>query len=88
MANAERIGYTPDHPEGLPASTGIDWVEWFVDARFERLLFDRVRAHLPQSYNGGRFTLAGLNRHGRLFRYSAGAVYRPHIDGSWSARLC
>ena len=46
-------------------------------------LFERCRPHLPQAIAGHQ--LAGLNGHLRCFRYPdvPGAVYRPHIDGSW-----
>ena len=46
-------------------------------------LFARCLPHLPPSIGG--HALAGLNGHLRCFRYPdiSGAVYRPHIDGSW-----
>jgi hypothetical protein len=38
---------------------------------------------LPSSTSGGVGALAGLNARFRIYRYTPGLVYRPHIDGAW-----
>ena len=38
---------------------------------------------MPSSTSGGVGTLAGLNARFRIYRYTPGLVYRPHIDGAW-----
>lgn len=56
-------------------------------------LATRVAPLLPQTLGGadgsasGATTkgFAGLNARWRFYRYSPGAVYRPHIDGAWPA---
>jgi len=42
------------------------------------------RPLLPQQLGGGK--LAGINARWRLYRYSPGATYRPHVDGAWWVR--
>ena len=44
-------------------------------------IFERVRAYLPAALEG--CNLRGLNARFRVYRYVPGAIYRPHIDGSW-----
>ena len=36
---------------------------------------------MPPVLGGGKF--AGLNARWRLYRYTTGNVYRPHVDGAW-----
>jgi hypothetical protein len=85
VAAAECLGYMPDHPVGMPAPTGIDAVEWLADEGLMGRIFNRVRPHLPERLPATPegSALAGINARWRLFRYGKGAVYRPHIDGSW-----
>ncbi|KAJ9529515.1 hypothetical protein QJQ45_013868, partial [Haematococcus lacustris] len=54
---------------------------WLADAELLDTLFARVRPLLPSCLGGGQ--LAGLNARLRLYRYDAGNVYRPHVDGAW-----
>ena len=60
-----------------PIATGIDNVEWLCDPHMHERIFKRVAPHIPGA--------TGINRRLRLFRYSQGGVYRPHLDGSWPA---
>ena len=80
---SEVMGYTPDHPQSRPAPSGIGACEWLLHTDTTNVLLARCRPHLPPELSGGR--LAGINARCRFFRYtdSNGAVYRPHIDGSW-----
>ena len=82
IATAESLGYVPNHPVDAGAPTGIDACEWLVDPSLLSPLFERVKDQLTQILPSGA-RLAGINARWRLFRYGAGAVYRPHIDGSW-----
>lgn len=73
VALAEALGFQRD------ASVGIEALHLLAGEDLSAPLFARVAPLLSGSH--GR--LLGLNARWRLFRYSAGAVYRPHIDGSW-----
>lgn len=75
VALFEALGYAPD------AVPGIDCVQVLADASLLAPLWARVAPALPQRAGGG--ALVGLNARLRCFRYAPGAVYRPHIDGSW-----
>lgn len=80
IACASTMGYTPD------AVDGIDNVVWLADASLLDPITERVQQLMPVL--GGRAgsaseTFCGINARWRLFKYSPGAVYRPHIDGSW-----
>jgi predicted 2-oxoglutarate/Fe(II)-dependent dioxygenase YbiX len=44
-------------------------------------LFARLAPLLPPALGGG--SLVGLNPRFRFYRYAAGCVYRPHVDGAW-----
>ena len=90
---AEHMGFMPDHPVGQERPTGIDACEWLADDGILGTLFERVRPHLPPLLPAAKAgkegagpaggAVAGINARWRLFRYGPGAVYRPHIDGSW-----
>jgi hypothetical protein len=75
---AEMLGFYRDAVEGIEAQV-------WVDSRGAVLgpLFERCRELLPQTAVGGA-ELASINPRLRFFRYRPGAVYRPHIDGSWA----
>lgn len=75
MTMAETMNYTPD------AVFGIDNVIWLGNDALMSLLCDRAGPLMPTVLNDRSF--AGINARLRLFRYFAGAVYRPHIDGAW-----
>ena len=64
---------------------GLDGIGACVLLAGEELLgrvFARVAPLLPPTLAGG-CALRGLNARLRCFRYDAGALYRPHIDGAW-----
>lgn len=78
IENAEMLGYYDDAVEGIEA------LVWIADDSLLRPIFDRCKNLLPQTAGIGK-NIAGINPRLRLFRYGEGAVYRPHIDGSWTA---
>lgn len=45
------------------------------------MIFNRIKTLIPTVLDGCH--VLGLNRRMRIYRYVAGAIYRPHIDGSW-----
>ena len=52
-------------------------------------MYERTRDYLPQSLGAkGENKLVGLNARLRLYRYQPGAIYRPHVDGSWPGSAC
>ena len=60
---------------------------WLSRAIAEKL-FQRSRPHLPPWLGSeeDRHALpvtGGINARLRLYRYHPGALYRPHVDGSW-----
>ena len=75
------MGFAADHPTSKPAPTGIGAIEWVADAALLEALWVRAAPHVPAGPRGA--PAVGINAHWRLFAYSEGAVYRPHIDGSW-----
>ena len=66
-AAAEAIGFAHD------AVAGIDNIVLYADESLLNPIFERCRQHLPQE------GLMGINSRFRFFRYTKGAVYRPHI---------
>ncbi len=80
---AEQFGFTPDHPLSRAAPSGIGACEMLAEAPLAESIFERARPLLPPLLAGG--APVGINARWRLFRYTGeeGAVYRPHIDGSW-----
>ena len=64
---AETIGFSHDAVEG------IDNIVLYADNSLLSPIFERCRHLLPQ------IGLMGINSRFRFFRYSKGAVYRPHI---------
>ena len=84
------IGAVESNKSAARTSAGGDraaGLVWLIDPMVDRLIFDRVRAHLPQEVGGGGDPvggrLAGINARWRVYRYDQGCVYRPHIDGAW-----
>jgi len=67
---AKEAGLSP--VAGRPAEGCV----WMVDESVMKPLYARVVALLPQQLGGG--VLAGINPRWRLYRYTPGAVYRPH----------
>lgn len=89
-AAATVLGFRPDHPTSLDKPTGIDSCEWLVDDSILSIVNARVQPYLVDSdpdllatHKDAAFY--SINPRWRFFRYGAGCVYRPHIDGSWPA---
>eukprot|EP00053_Salpingoeca_punica_P017180 m.164556 g.164556 ORF g.164556 m.164556 type:complete len:687 (+) comp17139_c0_seq1:31-2091(+) len=70
LAAMETLGYVRDGTDGIGA------VVWLALPEQVQALYNRCAALLPPGS-------VGINARFRLFRYSPGAVYRPHIDGAW-----
>jgi len=51
----------------------------FDDPALAAELFARIRAALPETFDGG--TLVGLNERFRGYRYRSGQRFAPHFDG-------
>jgi hypothetical protein len=84
---AESVGYLPDRPISASAASKASVLAhnlvWLVDSMTDKIIFDRVRKHLPAALDGHE--LRGINRRWRLYRYSEpGQAYRCHIDGGWT----
>lgn len=81
--------YPPTQPHPPPAAyatggeSGIDGCVWFADDSLLGPIYSRVLPHLPALPPGVAGRPAGINARWRLFRYTEGAVYRPHVDGAW-----
>eukprot|EP00026_Physarum_polycephalum_P003382 Phypoly_transcript_03393.p1 GENE.Phypoly_transcript_03393~~Phypoly_transcript_03393.p1 ORF type:complete len:466 (-),score=86.12 Phypoly_transcript_03393:1075-2361(-) len=82
VSAAESMGFTGDAPL---ASESVSVLAhnffWLADKEFLDTLVERCRPFLPPTMAGGE--LAGINARWRVYRYVPGAIYRPHIDGSW-----
>jgi hypothetical protein len=82
---AEQMGMTPDTPSGGSAKdmTSIlaDNFFWLADEPLLSWIYERCKPFLPQQIQG--CDIAGLNARWRLYRYTPGSIYRPHIDGAW-----
>jgi len=84
---AEAVGLEKDKPAGGSAiemeSILAENMIWLADPEFLSTVFARIGHLLPQVMDGGEVT--GLNARFRIYRYTFGAQYRPHIDGAWPA---
>lgn len=82
---AEKVGLTPDEPIAGSAvelaSVLAHNMIWLADTGFIAILYSRIVDHLPQTVLGGR--VKGINARFRLYRYRAGALYRPHVCLVW-----
>ena len=87
-AESSPCGYVPDEsatsapaPKGFaPRATNFVWLSDEIADR----IFARVRHLLPKRMGkNGQHELRGINARLRLYRYSPGAIYRPHVDGAW-----
>lgn len=74
-------GYHPDEPLTASASVLADACVWLADESILDTIYERVRPHVDPELGGG--AVAGINARWRCYRYTAGVVYRPHIDGAW-----
>ncbi|KAJ3027189.1 hypothetical protein HDV00_011353 [Rhizophlyctis rosea] len=85
LSAAESIGFTPDEPTGGSAADQKSVLAhnffWLADETILEPLLERVRGSLPESIGGGK--LAGITARWRVYRYTPGLEYRPHIDGAW-----
>lgn len=54
---------------------------YYADAHTLNQIYSRALPFLPASIEG--CAVKGINARFRVYRYVPGAVYRPHIDGSW-----
>uniref|UniRef100_A0A7S0HD04 Fe2OG dioxygenase domain-containing protein n=1 Tax=Hanusia phi TaxID=3032 RepID=A0A7S0HD04_9CRYP len=78
---AEAMGFSPDEPLDKAVDSRADGCVWLVDDEIQRKVLDRIEHLMPPVLGGGKF--AGLNARWRLYRYTTGNVYRPHVDGAW-----
>lgn len=56
---------------------------WLASEALNAALFSRLRGSLPQSGLGG--SLCGLNRRWRIYRYTPGQQFLPHLDDGYKA---
>ncbi len=85
VSAAESIGFTPDVPKGGSAKemNSILAENFMLLAENELVnrIYERCLPHLPQTINDQ--AVAGINARWRVYKYSPGSIYRPHIDGAW-----
>jgi hypothetical protein len=85
IAVAETIGFTPDIPIGGSAKDKTSILAhnffWLCDDTFLGYIYNRCQELLPQIIGDG--AIAGLNSRWRVYRYTPGSIYRPHMDGAW-----
>jgi hypothetical protein len=85
LSAAESIGFTPDMPSGGTAkdlnSVLAHNFFWLADEELLERVYSRSLPFLPPSIQGQ--DIAGLNARWRVYRYTPGSIYRPHIDGAW-----
>ncbi|KAJ3261514.1 hypothetical protein HK103_005349 [Boothiomyces macroporosus] len=81
---AQIMGFTPDTPAGGSAkdlkSVLAHNFFWLADEELNNTIYNRCKHLLPQVIGGD---VAGLNARWRVYRYTPGSIYRPHIDGAW-----
>jgi hypothetical protein len=85
LSVADKMGFTPEASYSLSdakTSQAADGVVWVVHDVLRNKLFERVKALLPAELYHGK--LVNLNSRWRIYRYTTGTVYRPHIDGAWN----
>ena len=82
---AESIGFTPDVPIGGSAKdmSSVLAENFFLlaDEELVKRIYERSLPYLPPIINGQ--AVAGINARWRIYKYSPGSIYRPHIDGAW-----
>jgi hypothetical protein len=78
------MGFNPDHPTSRSTPTGIDACEWLTDDATLGPIFERVKPHLPQEFDG--CAVAGINARWRLFRYAQVILCHILYRGIRSAR--
>jgi 2OG-Fe(II) oxygenase superfamily len=90
---AQAMGFTPEASYSLSSSSSssgatgsaaaADGVVWIAAAPLHEALWQRVAALLPPHLAPAQ-ALVHLNRRWRIYRYTTGTVYRPHLDGAWT----
>lgn len=84
ISAAETLGFTPDHPTGGTAKESQSVLAhnffWLADPSLLDAIYQRCLPFLPPTMDGA---IAGLNSRWRMYRYTPGSIYRPHIDGAW-----
>lgn len=55
----------------------------FDDPALATMLFERVRAHVPERLEG-EWVLCGANERLRCYRYAPGQYFAPHFDGAFT----
>lgn len=76
-------GYSFSDGEENSLGGGAAGSVWLADSVTTASLLERIRAHLPACLPAKRGALAGINARFRFYKYTPGAVYKPHIDGAW-----
>jgi hypothetical protein len=82
----ETMGFTPDEPLEASKSKLADNFFWLADEEMMDFLFARCAPFLPTELiasDGSVCRLTGINARWRVYRYTPGLTYRPHIDGAW-----
>lgn len=85
VSAAESIGFTPDKPSGGSAkemnSVLAENFFYLADSELVDRVYQRALPFLPPFVNGQ--AIAGMNSRWRVYKYTPGSIYRPHIDGAW-----
>lgn len=76
LSFAESSGYT-FHQDTRGAAGCV----WLMDTVTCQAIFNRISPFIP-ALNGES---VGLNARFRFYKYTPGAVYKPHVDGAWPA---
>ena len=85
IRQGEAVGFSPDCAIAGSATQQASILAhnfyYFADDHTLDQIYSRALPYLPQTIEGCR--VRGINARFRVYRYVPGAVYRPHIDGSW-----
>ena len=85
VSASESIGFTPDKPSGGSAkemnSVLAENFFYLADSELVDRVYQRALPFLPPFVNGQ--AIAGMNSRWRVYKYTPGSIYRPHIDGAW-----
>jgi hypothetical protein len=78
---AETMGFELDVPVGGETDQRAQGCVWVASESLHEKIYRRCKEQLPQSIEEQQ--VAGINRRFRIYKYSHGNVYRPHVDGAW-----
>lgn len=85
ICQGEAVSFSPDCAVAGSATQQASILAhnfyYFADQHTLDQIYKRALPFLPQSIEG--CAVKGINARFRVYRYVPGAVYRPHIDGSW-----